>query len=392
MQMKCPNCGKEITTQGKRFCSGCGAALPETAEPRKAPEEFFGNAQPVAGNGKAGKRATRAPWLVFAACLILAAAVGAGYFAHNYYLAKAVNRNAAELLALKNENKSLKEQILNLEDSLIQLDSYTEFAMRQSGQRRMMYENSRKAETEHYAIEYIGGDFDTAIADDVDMLYETLAGVFKAEFGFKRFTNEKKIQLRVFKTETGFYDYRKASGDEGLAGGVYLSDWDEIAMYKGDLPDYYLDKTLVHETTHHLILTHIFNPPLWLNEGLAEYFENSLMEDYSFVYGKPDAQSLIDLKATVKQGGLIPFNEFINISHDDFTNINLRQGRELYIGYAQSWVMVSLFLHSTDENKTTFKNYVKYLLGGGDMSIGTYMGPEKLKLLEEDWNGFIKSL
>lgn len=97
-------------------------------------------------------------------------------------------------------------------------------------------------------------------------------------------------------------------------------------------------KYMVHE------LTHIFNnyyfdaPPLWLDEGLAVYFQTSRITRRGIVVGIYDKDFIKQYKQAIRNRKALTLKELFSLGADDdakFTNLH----------YAQSWVLVHFLFH-----------------------------------------------
>jgi Flp pilus assembly protein TadD len=91
--------------------------------------------------------------------------------------------------------------------------------------------------------------------------------------------------------------------------------------------------TLYHEYTHALLRLNFSNLPIWLNEGLAEFFGNSTLGDKEIKTGTIDPGHLYLLN----QSKLIPIETLLEIDHNSpYYNETNRAS----IFYAESWAVV----------------------------------------------------
>ena len=91
--------------------------------------------------------------------------------------------------------------------------------------------------------------------------------------------------------------------------------------------------TLYHEYTHALMRLNFSGLPLWLDEGLAEFFGNSTLGDKESKTGTIDPGHLYLLQ----QSKLIPIETLLEVDHQSpFYNESNRAS----VFYAESWALV----------------------------------------------------
>lgn len=102
---------------------------------------------------------------------------------------------------------------------------------------------------------------------------------------------------------------------------------------------------MYHEYTH-LLLSHTAEwMPLWLSEGLAEYYENTDIYEKEGVLGQPSAENL----SWLRQKNLIPLTTLFMIDHKSPYYHEENKGS---IFYAESWALVHYLLSIDLHNKT----------------------------------------
>jgi Flp pilus assembly protein TadD len=109
--------------------------------------------------------------------------------------------------------------------------------------------------------------------------------------------------------------------------------------------------TLYHEYTHALLRLNFSNLPLWLNEGLAEFFGNSTLGDKEIKTGTIDPGHLYLLN----QSKLIPIETLLEVDHNSpYYNETNRAS----VFYAESWAMVHfLMLDEEARQKQLLKSF-----------------------------------
>ena len=106
-----------------------------------------------------------------------------------------------------------------------------------------------------------------------------------------------------------------------------------------------------HEYTHLELGTE--GMPLWLNEGLAEFFQNTEIRDKDVLVGQPSPDNIIYLR----QHRLIPLPMLFQV---DANSPYYHEEEKGSVFYAESWALTH-YLEFTDFNEHTNR-------------IGTYLG------------------
>ncbi|MEW6202674.1 MAG: hypothetical protein AB1546_11895 [bacterium] len=393
--MNCPFCGKPVPIAGMKFCTGCGRQFHEGEGAYRQAETM-----PAGKSIVSNKRKRLKPFLPgVLLVVILAGLVYLGITKYRTDMQDAVSEKEIvvksferEIVNLTRKNERLKKENEKLQSELNQLATAMERFLSRSQAVRLVYKDSKRVKTKYYDIEFVGKEFRTEIEKKIDGMYKTPKDFMEGKFDFKFQEEEPRVWIKIFKTEKGFNEYMDELGAKQRGGAFYIGYLDEIVIYEGDRTEFEIYKEILHETVHYIIGHHIMRTPLWLNEGLAVYLMLGLKEDYSFEYGRSDGGLLTILMQALHLGHLMPFKEFIEIDYRDFEVMNYQNEFQRALGYAQSWMMVSLFLHSTRENEKIFVDYVKHLLRGGDKTIGEFIGTKRLGELEADWKEFLKNL
>src|SRR5712692_6101655 len=110
--------------------------------------------------------------------------------------------------------------------------------------------------------------------------------------------------------------------------------------------------TLYHEYTHALLRLNFSNLPLWLNEGLAEFFGNSTLGDKEIKTGTIDPGHLYLLN----QSKLIPIEALLEV---DNNSPYYNETNRASVFYAESWAVVHFLMLDEDaRQKQMLKNFL----------------------------------
>ena len=120
-----------------------------------------------------------------------------------------------------------------------------------------------------------------------------------------------------------------------------VRDWDEDTM-----------RVVFHEYSHLITSNIAGNVPVWLNEGLAEFYSTfQLVGDREAMIGRPVPGHLQRLN----QHALLSLEELLNVKHDSPL---YNEGDRRSIFYAQSWALTHLLLVSQPPRRDKLGAYV----------------------------------
>lgn len=103
-------------------------------------------------------------------------------------------------------------------------------------------------------------------------------------------------------------------------------------------------EVVYHEYTHALMDLNFQDLPIWLGEGLAEYFGNSTIQDKDIKIGKISQGHLLELQ----KNRLIPIDALLQAdAHSPYYNEQNRAG----VFYAESWAIVHYLMTDPEARK-----------------------------------------
>jgi tetratricopeptide (TPR) repeat protein len=137
--------------------------------------------------------------------------------------------------------------------------------------------------------------------------------------------------------------------------------------------------TAYHEYMHLVMHLNLERAPVWLNEGLAQFFENAEIDGVEFTLGnwEPSSWELL------KRRKLVPLDVLVRVDQDsDYYNVEDK--RRLF--YAQSWLLVH-YLRVADEAQRSpqFNKFIQLLWQGvsQDSSFRQAFGTDYAGMLVE---------
>lgn len=116
--------------------------------------------------------------------------------------------------------------------------------------------------------------------------------------------------------------------------------------------------TIYHEYFHSLTTPYYPNLPVWVSEGLAEFYGNTLIGDSEVGMGRPDP----DLIAELKQGGLMPLDVLFKVDHN---SPYYNEQNKISIFYAESWALTHyLMVGDKSAHRAKLQEYVNAMTKG----------------------------
>lgn len=117
---------------------------------------------------------------------------------------------------------------------------------------------------------------------------------------------------------------------------------------------------IYHEYTHFEFSSAAAYMPLWLNEGLAQFFENSEIREKDVRLGEPSAESVM----TLRQSSFIPLPVLLKV---DAASPYYHQEQKGTIFYAESWALTHMLMMNDRLQKTAHvDDYLRLLANHQD--------------------------
>ncbi|MGH9418794.1 MAG: DUF1570 domain-containing protein, partial [Thermoanaerobaculia bacterium] len=117
------------------------------------------------------------------------------------------------------------------------------------------------------------------------------------------------------------------------------------------------DRAPLHELIHYLMQSGDAHAPLWLEEGIAEYFSNATIRSRSISAGEPMTTHISVLRQRVH----IPLPQLFSAVRE--SDIYSASGRETF--YAESWAIVDWLVRTSGSNPANFYGFVHDVSHGG---------------------------
>jgi len=229
---------------------------------------------------------------------------------------------------------------------------------------KLAWEDARTRETNHYIVKT---NLSQEALDDICYIMECF--FLEASRIFKFYMDpERKLKVFVFKNDD---EYLKNGGPFG-SGGVFMGS--KIMTYYQPART---TSVLLHEGTHQFVhLVTGSDVPLWINEGLAGYYETSRFEGVKLKTNIIHQSHLSKMRERIKEKTTSSFDEVINIKLG-FTGYE----------YSHSWSLIYFFMnYKGGKYSQKFNDYFEELKRQGYHSTepgGTASSDQHRQLFEE---------
>ncbi|MFN0205754.1 MAG: tetratricopeptide repeat protein [Planctomycetota bacterium] len=279
--------------------------------------------------------------------------------------------------------------------------------------KHLQFADGWKFETKHFTFQ---GNCPKPILDDLASLLEEYYEYMNKHIGMKASAAaKKKMLVQVYRDSE---DYQKSGGAPGGTAG-YFSDMQETLNFYYVFDDESFTRyVMLHEGTH--LLTYLanpkFEPPSWINEGMAEYFGSARVTGERGKR-KMEPGQLLDnrllLLQEMEKERYIPLDKWLAYS-SSYAETSNNKGN-VYEHYAYWWG----FCHFACTNKKYSQKFFAYFrdlynlqgfeakTGYGGLATGgisksvdakhytekllTYLGVKDIKKLDEEFRAWIKA-
>ena len=199
----------------------------------------------------------------------------------------------------------------------------------------------------HFTVASNSGDKEARRVAD---RFERIRAVFQSGFPTLRVDPGKPMKIIAVKNEDSIKvllpDYW-ASKDRMRPAGYYVSSNDEdFAVMRTDISGtaenaYHV---LYHEYTHAILRLNFSSLPTWLDEGLAEFYGNTVVEDNEAEVGRVSRVQL----NLLRRSSFIPIEQLM-IADARSPFINERDRANMF--YAESWAVVHYLIYDPEPSR-----------------------------------------
>ena len=142
--------------------------------------------------------------------------------------------------------------------------------------------------------------------------------------------------------------------------------------------------TVYHEYTHYMLRKSEDWIPVWLNEGLAEFYQNTDLQDKDIRVGEPNTNDILYLR----QFRLMPLTTLLAVDHSSPYYHDQQKGS---VFYAEAWALTH-FIEISDKTHNTnhLEEYASLVKKHEDPVVAAQKVFGDLKKLESSLNAYIQ--
>ena len=217
--------------------------------------------------------------------------------------------------------------------------------------------------------------------------FERMRSVFQTLFPKLQIDPGTPIIVLAIKDEK---DFRALEPEAYLAkgqlklGGLFLRTPDKnYVLMRLDAEGDHPYAVVYHEYTH-LLLSKADSMPLWMNEGLAEFYQNTEIHEKEVALGRPSPENL----ELLRQNRLLPLATLLTVDHQSPYYHEENKGS---IFYAESWALTYYLFHKSFHDKTqSLTDYAQLLAQNVDAVTAANRAFGDLKQLQSALKGFVR--
>ncbi len=204
------------------------------------------------------------------------------------------------------------------------------------------------ASTKRYSV---WSDAGQTAAGTLGKTLEGLFDVYNEYFRFDESSLKAPLTVRSFSTKDAFDAYLNKVIGQSKDDFVYLhyptAERSELVVFAKENAEEF-DASLAHQGFVQFLKAFVHEPPLWMREGFAVYFERSKANPATGLVEYVENTAWLEtVKLLKSQGSLYPIERIFLVSADEAST-----GLDVF--YPQSWALVSFFVNSPDRRYNRF--------------------------------------
>ncbi len=218
---------------------------------------------------------------------------------------------------------------------------------------------------------------------------------YNARFAGFRTRDQAPMPLYLFRTREAYHAFLAAHDlASDHSGGMFfvtpkvsgLATWVEGNSRSRTL------SVLQHEGFHQFAWRHLGPTlPVWVNEGLAQYFEDAILIDGRLTLGLANAGRVQRVREALETGEALPLSELLGLTAARWGQTLREEPGRSELLYAQAW-SVAYFLIHADEGRyrRAFGTYLEKLAQelDAERAFAEAFGVRSLAGMEQAWRSF----
>lgn len=223
---------------------------------------------------------------------------------------------------------------------------------------RVRYENNMWVlRTSHYLVRSdVSAEFTLTLGRHMEAIHKEYKKRLKGFGGRVKHRFEVTVSLKEerYLYETGI----RVRGSKG----IFVPSKRLLAAWAGDTPHDRVFRVLYHEGFHQFVHHYIGKCPIWLNEGMAEFFSEATWNGKRFDVGEVPPHRLSILRKAIKEDRTIRMRDLLTMSHGEWVASISRDRWKATVQYNQSWGLVHFLVHGDNGRyRDAFVRYIKLI-------------------------------
>jgi hypothetical protein len=198
------------------------------------------------------------------------------------------------------------------------------------------------SESARYVVYSEGG---AERAADLDARLEALFGLYNGLFHFDPAALGAKLHVREFSDKAGFDAYLNQVAGQTKDDFVYLHytslERSELLLFARDGDSG--EASLAHQAFVQYLKAFVKNPPVWMRDGFAVYYESARWDAASKTMTFPENLSWLETaKALQSKGSFLPLARLLAMGQED-------SRASLDVFYPEAWAFASFLVNAKDK-------------------------------------------
>ncbi len=244
--------------------------------------------------------------------------------------------------------------------------------------------------TPHYILKTnVSENFARLLARHMEAIYEE----YEAHFKDFRLEPTSRAVIKVFR-ERARYDAVAPEPLRGTAGG-FIADSNIIMTFLGDRSREDVLRTLYHEGFHQFAHDRLGRDvPMWLNEGMAEYFAEATWSGESFITGQKPLKRIENLQEAIQSRNFIPLSRLFPIENRQWMANVHKNDTLARLQYDQAWSVIHFLLHANNgQYSYRLSGYLEsHIAGKGPVRAFTVNFGRNIRSMQDAWKKYVMEL
>lgn len=222
---------------------------------------------------------------------------------------------------------------------------------------------------------------------------------FAERFTSFRSDQPERMALYLFKTQRDYIDFLRQFRIDGTnSGGIFVVQPKllAVATWVQGKSRSETFRTLQHEGFHQFAHRYIGPTlPIWINEGLAVYFESGILVGKTFRLGLADVRRVLAIQNAIEHNRVIRFDRLLNMTADQWQQGLLGDVERAQFLYDQSWSIVHFLIHAEDGKYRRAFETMLHLIADGQRvhrAFTTAFNSSDTRLFAAKWKQFARQV